>query len=119
MTKTRQALGEWGENIAASYLVSQGLVLLDRNWRTAAGEIDIIAKEGDSLIFCEVKTRRGKAFGEGAEAVAGRKSVRLRRLASQWLALSGIRPRTVRFDVVSVFVSPGQRPVVSHLRDAF
>jgi putative endonuclease len=119
MTKTRQALGQWGERVAASYLVGQGLVLLDRNWRTASGEIDIIAKEGESLVFCEVKTRRGTAFGDGAEAVAGRKSIRLRRLASQWLALSGLRPREVRFDVVSVLVCGGQAPVVTHLRDAF
>ncbi|GIH06044.1 UPF0102 protein [Rhizocola hellebori] len=119
MTKTRQALGQWGEKVAASYLVSQGLVLLDRNWRTAAGEIDIIAKEGDSLVFCEVKTRRGKAFGEAAEAVTAQKSIRLRSLALQWLALSGIRPRQIRFDVVSVLISGGQAPQVDHLRDAF
>lgn len=119
MTASRIALGKWGENLAAAHLVAEGLVLLDRNWRTASGEIDIIAKDGDSLIFCEVKTRRGKAFGEGTEAVVGRKSIRLRALAAQWLALSGIRPRSVRFDVVSVLVSPGQPPVVSHVRNAF
>ncbi len=119
MTTSRNALGKWGENLAAAHLVTEGLVLLDRNWRTSSGEIDIIAKEGDSLIFCEVKTRRGKAFGEGAEAVTGRKSQRLRLLATQWLALSGIRPRSIRFDVVSVLLSPGQPPVISHLRDAF
>jgi putative endonuclease len=119
MTKTRQALGQWGEKVAASYLVSQGMVLLDRNWRTAAGEIDIIAKDGDSLVFCEVKTRRGTAFGEGAEAVVGQKAIRLRRLASQWLALSGIRPRKIRFDVVSVLSCGGQAPQVNHLRDVF
>jgi putative endonuclease len=119
MTKVRQALGQWGEQLAAKHLIEQGMVLLDRNWRTATGEIDIIARDESAVVFVEVKTRRGKAFGDGAEAVIGRKSVRLRRLASQWLALSGIRPRQVRFDVVSVLVCSGQAPQVTHLRDAF
>lgn len=119
MTKVRQALGEWGERVAAAHLVATGMVLLDRNWRTAAGEIDIIARDGDAVVFCEVKTRRGTAFGDGRESVVGAKSRRLRMLATQWLALSGIRPRTVRFDVVSVLVGGGVAPEVSHVRDAF
>ncbi|HCT76170.1 MAG TPA: hypothetical protein DGT23_06170 [Micromonosporaceae bacterium] len=55
MTKVRQALGEWGERVAAAHLVAAGMVLLDRNWRTAAGEIDIIARDGDAVVFCEQK----------------------------------------------------------------
>ncbi|HCT76154.1 MAG TPA: hypothetical protein DGT23_06085 [Micromonosporaceae bacterium] len=55
MTKTRQTLGQWGEEIAAKYLVAQGMVILDRNWRTSAGEIDIIARDVNAVIFCEQK----------------------------------------------------------------
>jgi putative endonuclease len=119
MTKARQALGEWGERLAAAYLTEQGMVILDRNWRTSAGEIDIVARDVNSVIFCEVKTRRGTTFGEGGEAVTDAKTRRLRQLALQWLATSGIHARSVRFDVVSVLVGGSGAPVISHIRDAF
>ncbi len=118
MTNVRRALGEWGERLAAAHLTEAGMVLLDRNWRTSAGEIDIVARDGEAVVFCEVKTRRGKGFGEGSEAVDGEKTRRLRHLATQWLASSGIRARLVRFDVVSVFVG-GAKPVIDHIRGAF
>jgi putative endonuclease len=119
MTKVTQAVGAWGERLAAAHLVATGMVLLDRNWRGAAGEIDIIARDGDSVVFCEVKTRRGSTFGTPAEAVARAKVRRLRQLAAQWLAISGIRPREVRFDVVSVLARRGDEPVIDHIRGAF
>jgi putative endonuclease len=118
MTRTRRTLGGWGERLAATHLTSAGMVLLDRNWRTAAGEIDLIARDGDSLVFIEVKTRRGTAFGNPAEAVGDAKTRRLRALATQWLAASGLRSRSIRFDVVTVLLGPGG-PAVTHLRDAF
>ena len=116
MTKVTQRLGEWGEKIAADHLVSQGMVVLDRNWRTASGEIDIIARDGDAVVFCEVKTRRGSVFGDPGEAVTLTKTRRLRTLAAQWLAISRVRPSQVRFDVVKVMVSRVDGPVVTHLR---
>lgn len=119
MTKVSQALGHWGERVAAAHLVANGMVLLDRNWRTASGEIDIIARDGDALVFCEVKTRRGSAFGDPAEAVAGPKSRRLRVLATQWLEASGIRASQVRFDLVKIMVTSAGGPVVTHVRGAF
>ncbi|MEU8079789.1 YraN family protein [Catellatospora citrea] len=119
MTKVTQALGAWGERLAAAHLLAAGMVLLDRNWRGAAGEIDIVARDGDTLVFCEVKTRRGATFGTPAEAVARAKVRRLRQLAAQWLAVSGIRPAEVRFDVVSVHAPRDADPVVDHLRGAF
>lgn len=94
------------------------MVLLDRNWRTSAGEIDIVARDGEAVVFCEVKTRRGTMFGDGSEAVTSEKTRRLRHLATQWLAITGIRARSVRFDVVSVCVG-GAKPVINHVRDAF
>ncbi len=118
MTKVRRALGDWGERLAAAHLAAAGMVLLDRNWRTAAGEIDIVARDGDAVVFCEVKTRRGTTFGDGTEGVTEAKTRRLRQLATQWLATSGIRARCVRFDVVSVMVG-GSAPVISHIRDVF
>lgn len=118
MTKVRRALGDWGERLAAAHLAEAGMVLLDRNWRTSTGEIDIVARDGDAVVFCEVKTRRGSTFGEGSESVTELKTRRLRHLATQWLATSGIHARAVRFDVVSVQVG-GAKPVISHIRDAF
>lgn len=119
MTNVNQAVGAYGERLAAAQLVEAGLVVLDRNWRGAAGEVDIIARDGDVLVLCEVKTRRGPGFGTPAEAVVPRKVARLRRLASEWLATSGVRPREVRFDVVEVLARPGRAPQVRHIVGAF
>jgi putative endonuclease len=116
MTKVTQLLGRWGEKVAADHLVAQGMVVLDRNWRTAAGEIDIVLRDGDAVVFCEVKTRRGSVFGDPAEAVTPSRSRRLRTLAAQWLAITRVRPSQVRFDVVKVVVSGSDGPVVTHVR---
>src|SRR2546430_14272247 len=92
MTRATDGVGSYGERMAVRHLVAEGLVLLDRNWRCSAGEIDIVAREGDVLVFCEVKTRRTTRFGTPAEAVVATKVRRLRRLAAQWLATSGLNP---------------------------
>src|SRR5665213_650348 len=101
----RLALGRYGEAFAADYLISAGMTVLDRNWRCRDGEVDIVAVEGDVLVICEVKTRRGVEFGTPLDAVTPAKAARLRRLASRWLAQPTTPPRhygEVRFDVVSV-----------------
>ena len=85
----------------------------------ADGEIDIVAKDGADLVFVEVKRRRDRRFGPPKEAVVVAKRRRLRRLALQWLAESGVRPREIRFDVVSV-LRPRRGPaLVEHVRAAF
>jgi putative endonuclease len=116
MTKVRQALGQWGEELAAKYLVEHGMVILDRNWRTSAGEIDIVARDVDALVFVEVKTRRGSVFGDPAESVTTYKTRRLRTLAAQWLAITRVRPSQVRFDMVKVMVNRTDGPSVTHVR---
>lgn len=119
MTNVTQAVGAYGERLAVRHLIDSGLVLLDRNWRCNAGEIDIIARDGDVLVFCEVKTRRSAGFGTPAEAVDRRKVARLRHLAAQWLAEAGVRPADVRFDVVAVVTPRRGTPRVEHIRGAF
>jgi putative endonuclease len=123
MTVVRKALGAWGERLAARHLVDAGLRVVARNWRCPSGEIDIIAWEEDVLVVCEVKTRRGDAFGPPAAAVVPAKARRLRQLAAQWLAEDGARPAAVRFDVVSVLVrgrgGPDGEVEVEHMRGAF
>ena len=109
-------LGRFGEAYAARYLVERGMVLLDRNWRCDAGEIDLVLREGRVLVVCEVKTRSSYSFGSPLEAVTGRKAARLRRLAARWLAEHRLRPHDVRIDLVGVLAVPGRPPHVDHVR---
>lgn len=112
-------LGSRGEHIAAVYLTDAGLRVLDRNWRCREGELDIVARDGDALVFCEVKTRRGTGFGHPAEAVTPQKQRRLRLLAQRWLAAHDEHAPDLRFDVVGVLVPPTGLPKVTHLPAAF
>ena len=119
MTTTTDRLGAHGERIAAAYLVDAGLRLLDRNWRCRQGELDLVAREGDALVFCEVKTRRGTGYGHPVEAVTPRKQARLRVLAQRWLAAHDEHAPDLRFDVVGVLRRAGGPALVTHLRGAF
>ncbi len=97
-----QALGAYGELLAARFLTAHGLVLLDHNWRSPQGEIDLVLRDGRTLVFCEVKTRSSDAFGAPVEAVSRDKQVRVRHLAARWLEDAPMRPTDIRFDVASV-----------------
>ena len=119
MTTERRALGAYGERVAARHLQDEGLVILARNWRCPDGEVDLVLRDGDDIVFCEVKTRRGDLFGPPAEAVDGRKVRKLRQLANRWLAESGIHPREIRFDVVEVLPQRRGATRVAHIRSAF
>jgi putative endonuclease len=112
----RRELGRFGEAYAARHLADLGMVVLDRNWRCEAGEIDLVLRDGSALVVCEVKTRSSSAYGSPLEAVSHRKAARLRRLAARWLAEHPLRPAEVRIDVVGVLVAGGQPPLVDHLR---
>lgn len=114
----KDALGAHGEDLAAAYLTEVGIRVLDRNWRCDDGELDIVAREGNTLVFCEVKTRRSNAFGDPAEAVTWRKARKLRQLAGRWLTAHDEHAREIRFDVVSVLAPTGQPVTVRHLRSA-
>lgn len=105
----RQALGEYGETLAARHLSEQGMVLLDRNWRCPAGEIDLVLRDGDDLVVCEVKTRTSGDFGSPLEAVSEAKARRLRRLAARWLAEHPVHPHGIRLDLVGV-IRPRRGP---------
>ena len=112
----RQALGRYGERLAARHLVEQGMVLLDRNWRCDVGEIDLVLREGRVLVICEVKTRTSTAFGHPLEAVSEAKADRLRDLSVRWVAEHGVRPDGVRIDLVGVLMQRRGRPVLEHVR---
>ena len=114
----KDALGAFGERVAAAHLVAAGMVILDRNWRCAAGEIDIVARDGDVLVVCEVKTRTTTDFGSPLEAVTRRKASRLRRLAAAWLREHPVGAPEVRIDAVGV-LRPRRGPTeVEHVRGA-
>ena len=119
MSRSTDAVGAYGERVAARALGDAGLSIIEQNWRCATGEIDIVALDGPTLVFCEVKTRRTNRFGTPAEAVDESKVRRLRQLAAQWLAEAGLRPGGVRFDVVSVLPQRRGAARVEHVRGAF
>ncbi len=119
MTNERRAVGAYGERLAERHLNEQGLVVLARNWRCGDGEIDLILRDGDDVVFCEVKTRRSDTYGTPAEAVSRTKVQRLRRLAARWLTETPVRPKEVRFDVVAVSKRAQGPFVVEHTRAAF
>ncbi|MDH6136981.1 putative endonuclease [Kitasatospora sp. MAA4] len=86
MQNAQTALGRYGEEVAARWLGSGGLQVLERNWRCSAGELDIVALDGDTVAVCEVKTRSEHGFQQPAEAIGPAKADRLRRLAERWLS---------------------------------
>ena len=114
--RAKDALGRYGEDVAARHLTGQGMVILARNWRCAVGEIDIVAQDGTALVVCEVKTRRGLAFGAPLEAVTRAKAARLRRLAACWLSEHAMHPPEIRFDLVGVVQSGSGAAEVEHVR---
>lgn len=119
MARAKDAVGAYGERVAVEYLIQRGMRLIERNWRCSAGEIDAVLRDGEALVFCEVKTRRGVGYGQPYEAVGYRKIARLRRLASMWMAQRETHAREVRFDVVSVLPQMSGAAQVEHLRGAF
>ncbi|MDO5696723.1 MAG: YraN family protein [Dermatophilus congolensis] len=118
-TTARKALGAFGEQAASEMLTASGMAVLDRNWTSRYGEIDIVARDGATLVVVEVKTRRSVRFGAPHEAVVPAKLARLRRLTGVWIdahreALGWVRG--VRIDVVAVRLLEGRPPTVEHLR---
>ena len=110
--------GRAGEDAALAAYTRRGYRLIARNWRCRIGELDLVLVHGDTLVFCEVKTRRGVSFGGGYEAVTGRKRAKVRAVAEAFLQASGARPRSIRFDVASVALGPAGAEV-ELFEDAF
>jgi putative endonuclease len=102
VTLRRQQLGLSGESLAVEELERRGYAILARRYRTAYGEIDIVAEDGQTLVFVEVKARATAEFGTAAEAVTRRKQLRLARMARDYLARAAIVDRPCRFDVVAI-----------------
>jgi putative endonuclease len=114
--RAKDILGRSGEQAAAEYLEKSGFRVLDRNWRCAAGEIDIVAVDRHTLVVCEVKSRTGVRFGSPLEAVSRTKRARLRKLAVLWLNAHGIRFDEVRIDVVGLVYEGTGGFTIEHIR---
>jgi putative endonuclease len=119
MTAERKKLGERGEDAAAAFLERMGLTIVERNWRCPAGEIDIVALDGETLVLCEVKTRRSASKGSPEAAVTPAKQRRYAKLASTYVQAAGIDPVSVRFDVIALLVIAEDRALLRHHRAAF
>ena len=115
MDSERKVIGNHGENLAAAFLRSRGFRILERQARVSrVGEIDIVALDGETIVFVEVKARHGSSFGAPEEAVTPSKLRTLAACAESWRARKGWVARPYRIDVVAVDLSSGE-PVIRHL----
>jgi putative endonuclease len=111
-----RALGAYGETVAARHLVGQGMAVLDRNWRCDEGELDLVLRDGDVLVVCEVKTRTSLEHGSPHEAVTPEKLSRLVRLGVRWAEVHDVRPQEIRIDLVAVLRPRKGQTLVEHVR---
>jgi putative endonuclease len=119
MTEQRRQLGNRGEDIACTFLEGEGVRILERNWRCQAGEADVIAREGEDLVFVEVKTRSSDAAGFPEDAVNRRKRQRYEKIAMEYLFTHNLPSARVRFDVMSLLLSNDGKAFLRYHRDAY
>ena len=113
------ALGSRGETLAVATLERAGYAVIATGYRTAAGEIDVVARDGPCLVFVEVKTRRTKERGTPAEAVTRQKQRRIIAMARDFLARHPSDATSCRFDVIAILLPHEGPPVIDHIRNAF
>jgi len=116
MRLSNQQLGQMGEDLAATYLRSSGFVILDRNFRSHRVELDIVARDKNTLVFCEVKTRRTINQGLPIEAITPTKMEHLRSAALGWLGSHRIRTSGIRFDAIGILYASDGTHTISHIR---
>ena len=116
MSFARLCLGKRGEETAVAYLQAKGYILLEKNYRTQLGEIDCIFKDGEELVFIEVKTRTSRTFGDPLEAVGTRKWQQIIRVAQLYLAQCDDFDCAMRFDVIGIVTNPLH---IDHIKNAF
>jgi len=121
MTHARQTLGKIGEDLACRELQRRGYAIVARRFRVRGGELDIIARDGGTLVFVEVKARAGRRFGDAAEAVTPMKQLRLARLASEYLVRHHLPECACRFDVVAIHFDDinDRTPDIQVIQNAF
>jgi putative endonuclease len=118
LNNAKQELGKEGERVAEQYLKKKGYKLIERNYRCAGGELDLIVLDRRVVVFVEVKTRTGQGFGSPIEAVEFHKQRKMIQAAQYFLTEKKLHQRDARFDVIGVSW-PGREPVVEHIENAF
>ena len=118
MTKERLQLGAFGEDLAFRRIKAMGYRKILRNYRCALGEIDLIAMDGDTLVFVEIKTRKGRSMGYAKEAVNARKQRQLSKVALAYMKSNDCCHMRARFDVVAVCLGRGE-PEIEVIKNAF
>jgi putative endonuclease len=120
MTIERQTLGKSGEDLASGDLAARGYAIVERRYRTRWGEIDIIARDGETLVFVEVRRRSREGCGSAIESIGREKQRQVIRIAADYLARHDLYDGcAVRFDVVAIDDRPDGTPQVTLIRDAF
>ena len=109
-------LGKWGEDLAADYLQRKGYTIIERDWKSGRRDLDIVAKNGNVIVFVEVKTRRNSLYGQPEEAVDYRKLQSLQQAINHYIKFRHIR-QEVRFDIISIVGTIGTEPDIQHIQD--
>ncbi|MBR2206012.1 MAG: YraN family protein [Prevotella sp.] len=113
---THNELGKWGEDLAADYLQRKGYTIIERDWKSGKRDLDIIAQDGNVIVFVEVKTRRNRLFGEPEESVDYHKLQNLQQAISHYVKFKHIR-QEIRFDIISIVGTVGTDPDIQHIQD--
>lgn len=109
-------LGKWGEDLAADYLQRKGYTIIERDWKSGRRDLDIIAQDGNVIVFVEVKTRRNRLYGEPEESVDYHKLQNLQQAISHYVKFKHIR-QEIRFDIISIVGTVGTDPDIQHIQD--
>jgi putative endonuclease len=119
LSDTHITLGRKGEELAADHLLEKGFEILVRNYRQKIGEIDIIARDREWLVFVEVKTRKSTSFGQPFEAVTKKKQLQVCRVALDYMSRNKLLDQQARFDVISILINNNGKADVEHLDNCF
>ncbi len=117
--KNKKDFGKEGEEIAAKYLEEKGFEIIKRNYQYGHGEIDIIAKDGEVLVFVEVKTRKTLEYGEPEYAITKKKILQIKKMAELYLYDKEIEEADCRFDVIAIILGSEGNPQITHYENAF
>lgn len=117
--KNKKDIGKEGENIAAKYLAEKGFEIIKRNYQYGHGEIDIVAKDKEFLVFIEVKTRLNLEYGEPEYAINTKKIKQIKKMAELYLFDKEIEEANCRFDVVAILLNDVSNPQITHYENAF
>ena len=109
-------LGKWGEDQAVEYLQHKGYTIIERDWKSGKRDLDIIAQDGNVIVFVEVKTRRNRLYGEPEESVDYHKLQNLQQAISHYVKFKHIR-QEIRFDIISIVGTVGTDPDIQHIQD--